>query len=489
MEQNVQENADHPSKKQPHLEMDKFERLMKEANEELYPGCKKFSKVSFLLHIYRTKCMFKWSNESFNSLLGLLKDALPEGYELPSSFYETKKIIEDLGLKYEKIHACPNDSSDGFNPFGTMRRVHSTWQVILLPYNLPPWMCMKQEFFILSLLIPEPKAPGNNIDVFLQPLIEELNELWDVGIEKYDTSTKEMFHMRATLMWPINDFRAYGTLSGWSTSGRFACPSCNINTHYRRITYEIRLAPCTISGSQVLNQVKDIKFTLGKSSEGVRGVRNHTWKKRSYLPYWEYNLDMKIRSRLWPQYRASRRTYLPPTYFTMSSKEKELFYEVLENAKFPHGYSSNIARWIRKRKLSGLKTHFCHVIIQELLPIALRRSTDKIISFVLIELCTFFRVLCSKVLKLDELKLLEERFPEILSTMEKLFPPGFFTIMVHLVTHLATEARLAGPVHYRWMYPIESEHIAEIKRSHRKRHLNQHQLDCLIHFQSGSRKK
>jgi len=109
MEQNVQENADHPSEKQPHPEMDKFERLMKEANEELYPGCKKFSKLSFLLHIYRTKCMFKWSNESFNSLLGLLKDALPEGYELPSSFYETKKIIEGLGLKYEKIHACPND--------------------------------------------------------------------------------------------------------------------------------------------------------------------------------------------------------------------------------------------------------------------------------------------------------------------------------------------------------------------------------------------
>ncbi|KAH0730063.1 hypothetical protein KY289_001251 [Solanum tuberosum] len=63
---------------------------------------------------------------------------------------------------------------------------------------------------------------------------------------------------------------------------------------------------------------------------------------------------MKISPRLWPQYRAGRRTYLPPTYFTMSSKEKELFYEVLENAKFPHGYSSNNARWIRKRKLSGL---------------------------------------------------------------------------------------------------------------------------------------
>ncbi|XP_038986541.1 uncharacterized protein LOC120112028 [Phoenix dactylifera] len=39
--------------------------------------------------------------------------------------------------------------------------------------------------------------------------------------------------------------------------------------------------------------------------------------------------------------------------------------------------------------------------------------------------------------------------------MEKIFPPGFFTIMVHLLIHLAAEAKLGGPVHYRWMYPIE----------------------------------
>ncbi|XP_020080553.1 uncharacterized protein LOC109704196 isoform X3 [Ananas comosus] len=36
-----------------------------------------------------------------------------------------------------------------------------------------------------------------------------------------------------------------------------------------------------------------------------------------------------------------------------------------------------------------------------------------------------------------------------------IFPPRFFTVMVHLVIHLASEARIAGPVHYRWMYPIE----------------------------------
>ncbi|XP_049358859.1 uncharacterized protein LOC125823536 [Solanum verrucosum] len=349
VEPNLTENSACTSGNQTHQEMDKFEQLMKEANEELYPGCKKFSKLSFLLHIYRTKCMFKWSNESFDSLLGLLKDVLPEGEKLPPSFYETKNIVEGLGLKYEKIHACPNDcmlfrkefasndvneckicgasrwknnakkipakvlrysefardprnvrlglSSDGFNPFGTMQTVHSTWPVILMPYNLPPWMCMKEEFSILSLLILGPKSPGNNIDVFLQPLIEELNELWSVGVETYDASTKETFQMRAALMWTINDFPAYGTLSGWSTYGPFACPSCNINTHFKRLnhgrkfcfighrrflksshkyrndaksfdgTKETRHAPCAISASQVLDQVKDIKFTLGQSSE------------------------------------------------------------------------------------------------------------------------------------------------------------------------------------------------------------------------------
>ncbi|XP_019237964.1 PREDICTED: uncharacterized protein LOC109218100 [Nicotiana attenuata] len=106
IEHNLQENTVHPSGNQPHPEVDKYERLMKEANEELYPGCKKFSKMSFLMHLCRTKYMFKWSNELFNALLGLLMDALPEGEKLPPSFYETKKIVEGLGLKYEKIHAC-----------------------------------------------------------------------------------------------------------------------------------------------------------------------------------------------------------------------------------------------------------------------------------------------------------------------------------------------------------------------------------------------
>ncbi|KAK3222454.1 hypothetical protein Dsin_009479 [Dipteronia sinensis] len=67
-------------------------------------------------------------------------------------------------------------ASDGFNPFGTMSISHNTWSVVLMIYNLPPWMCMKQPKFIMSLLIPGPSAPGNDIDVYLEPLIDELKD-------------------------------------------------------------------------------------------------------------------------------------------------------------------------------------------------------------------------------------------------------------------------------------------------------------------------
>ena len=66
---------------------------------------------------------------------------------------------------------------DRFNPYGNMSSTHSTWLSILISYNLPPWMCMKRSSFMLSLLIPGLTLPRNNINVYLQPLVEELKEL------------------------------------------------------------------------------------------------------------------------------------------------------------------------------------------------------------------------------------------------------------------------------------------------------------------------
>ncbi|KAL8089379.1 hypothetical protein AgCh_038991 [Apium graveolens] len=106
-------------------------------------------------------------------------------------------------------------ATDGFNPFKSMSISH-TWPVIVIPYNLPPWLCMKQDNFILFVLTQGPKEPGNKIDVYLQSLIEELKELWVDGVT-YDASKNEMFTLRASLIWTINYFPGYANLSGWST--------------------------------------------------------------------------------------------------------------------------------------------------------------------------------------------------------------------------------------------------------------------------------
>ena len=96
---------------------------------------------------------------------------------------------------------------------------------------------MKQPNFILSLLIPGPKGPGMNLDVYMQPLVEELKELWEIGVKTFDACKKESFQMRAAIMWTINDFPAYANLSGWSTRGQYACPCCGFEIGSKWLRY------------------------------------------------------------------------------------------------------------------------------------------------------------------------------------------------------------------------------------------------------------
>ncbi|XP_058768899.1 uncharacterized protein LOC131642695 [Vicia villosa] len=86
----------------------KFYKLVDDANQELYPGCEKFSSLSFTIRIYLLKCLHGWSNASFTALLELLKEAMPD-LNIPVSFNKTKSMIKDLGLDYKKIDACPNN--------------------------------------------------------------------------------------------------------------------------------------------------------------------------------------------------------------------------------------------------------------------------------------------------------------------------------------------------------------------------------------------
>lgn len=430
-------------------------------------------------------------------------------------------------------------SCDGFNPFKHMNTAHSVWPVFIHVYNLPPWMCMKKSFAFMTVLIPGPIEAGNDIDVYLQPLIAELKQLWSIqGVPTFDALLNESFSMRAALLWTINDFPAYALMSGWSTKGELACPVCGRNTRSRRLTHrrsfsymghrrflrrnhpyrrdarsfdgtvEEGEAPGRMSGSEVLQELDGLSVEFGKGDPigGKKRKRrskeddtHFNWRKKSIffdLPYWETNLlrhcldvmhieknvcelllatilnikdktkddlnsrlDLKewgIRRSLHPE-PAGEQWRLPHACYVMNASERLQFLRVLENIKVPDGYSSNISKRVNSKdvKLGGLKTHDYHVLMQELIPIAIRRVLPKNVRMVVIRLCNFYRDICAKRLLKKDVKEMKARAVTILCDLEKIFPPSFFTVMMHLTVHLAGEVALGGPVFCRWMYPTE----------------------------------
>ncbi|KAJ0965088.1 hypothetical protein J5N97_026226 [Dioscorea zingiberensis] len=165
---------------------------------------------------------------------------------------------------------------------------------------------------------------------------------------------------------------------------------------------------------------------------------------------------MGIRPDLHPIKRGEKYE-LPNACYTLSPEEKHKLCLFLKDLKVPDGFSSNISQCVnlKDHKISGLKSHDCHVLLQHLLPLAIRGMMSKSVCEPLIELSLFFNMLGAKVLRMDELEQIEAQIPKTLCKLEKIFPPSFFDVMIHLPIHLASEAKIAGPIHYRWMYPVE----------------------------------
>ncbi|XP_057719247.1 uncharacterized protein LOC130933641 [Arachis stenosperma] len=360
--------------------------------------------------------------------------------------------------------------------------MYSIWPVILIPYNLPPWLCMKQTSFILSMIIPGPKIPGNDIDIYLDPLVDELKQLWD-GVETYDANKGTIFKMCAALMWIISDFSGLKNLSGWNTYSGLACPTCNMDAKAHRLTFsrkwcymghhrflnqghkyrvdrkrfdgqvESRDPPMKYYGTDVLRQQSNLQVSFGKNptltakrrcveknicDNVVYTILNDSVKSKDNLKARKDLQSMGIRPELWPD-------------------EGD-------------GYSSNIARCvdIRQRKLYGLKSHDCHILMEQLLPILVKNALPSPVSNVIANLSSFFRELCGKAVNPMQLGALHNHVVQILCQMKMIFPPSFFIVMVHLMVHLVDELKLGGPIHYRWMYPIK-RYLGRLKQYVRNR--------------------
>ncbi|XP_076910613.1 uncharacterized protein LOC143568317 [Bidens hawaiensis] len=276
---------------------------------------------------------------------------------------------------------------------------------------------------------------------------------------------------------------------------------------------ETRLAPKPVNGDDCLHQLEDLPIhPHGKHPSHCRKKRKRdphdlNWTKKSIffkLPYWSrllirHNIDvmhveknvcenllatlLNIEGKTKDTDKARRdlkdmnilkelhlvmkndRLVKPHASYVLTRDEKKQFCNLLKSVRFPDGYVGNLAKnvIVEQGKVYGHKSHDCHVLIQRIIPIAIRPFLTKQIRDALVELSQFFKKLTEVTLHLRELKVLQEEIVNILCKLERIFPPSFFTVMVHLCVHLPQDAILGGPVQSRWMYPIE-RYLGQLKR-------------------------
>jgi hypothetical protein len=161
---------------------------------------------------------------------------------------------------------------DGVNPFKHNNTQHSTWPILMLLYNLPPFLVTKKFFVQLCILISGKDAPTPEVvDVFIKPLIEELQLLWN-GVSAQDFSKapgERRFKMRGILLWTISDYLGYGLISGICTHGHKGCAICGPQTESRSAA----------SGNMLneRNKVRGSKVIFGGRRRWLR--RNHPYRQ------------------------------------------------------------------------------------------------------------------------------------------------------------------------------------------------------------------
>ncbi|XP_078149690.1 uncharacterized protein LOC144545009 [Carex rostrata] len=374
-------------------------------------------------------------------------------------------------------------STDGMSPFGSMSSRHSTWPVLICIYNLPPWLSMKRRYIMMSLLIQGPRQPGNDIDVYLAPLIEDLQKLWRNGIRVWDAYGKEQFELRAMVFCTINDFPAYRNLSSYSTKGAKACPICEDDTQVLRLknckknvfmghrrflpinhpyckkkkkfkgNTELGVARRPLDGKGVFLLVKNLKVVFRKCA---KAPPKNIWKKKFIfweLPYWEY---LEVRHCLDVMYiEKNVCDSLIGTLLNIPGKTKDGINVRKDMVEMK--IRSKLAPQDKGQQKAYLppamctmskteKTSFCKCLYSIKVPSGYSSNIKKLVS-----------MKDMKLIVIDQLKLdpLQKEVVVTLCHLEMYFPPSFFDVMVHLVVHLVREIKICGPVFLRYMYQFE----------------------------------
>ncbi|GJV81672.1 hypothetical protein Tco_1517542 [Tanacetum coccineum] len=147
----------------------------------------------------------------------------------------------------------------------------------------------------------------------------------------------------------------------------------------------------------------------------------------------------------------------PQAAYSFTPENQKKFCQYIKGVKLPDGFGSCFKHKVTDNdtNITGLKSHDCHIMMQRLLPYGLQNYLPDNIAKPIIELSSLFKQLCSATLMEDDMLKASVKVVEILCELERIYPPAFFDIMIHLPIHLALEALEGGPIHPRWMFPFE----------------------------------
>nr|CAH65919.1 OSIGBa0102O13.10 [Oryza sativa] len=332
---------------------------------------------------------------------------------IPTKWRNIDRKFKDFGKDARNIRF--GLSTDGMNPFGVMSSGHSTWPVTMCIYNLPPWLCMKRKYIMMPIIIQGLKQPGNDIDVFLRPLVEDPKLLWKKeSVPVWDEDKQEEFNLRALLFVIINDWPALSNLSGQSNKGYKACTHCMDETestylnHCRKVVY-MGHRRFLAANHPVRKKGKHFEH---KADHRMKPKHSQHGKQR---PPWLKDLKRTVRKRG----PGTPALYTHANTATRPMLEKQLHIS-------------------RSSTLSGILGRPPHNV---------RATITKI--------CSFMNAISQKVIDPDRLEALQNDVVQCLVSFELIFPPSFFNIMTHLLCHLVKEIGILGPVFLHNMFPFE----------------------------------
>ncbi|GJS64950.1 hypothetical protein Tco_0679514 [Tanacetum coccineum] len=151
--------------------------------------------------------------------------------------------------------------------------------------------------------------------------------------------------------------------------------------------------------------------------------------------------DLKIlgiRSDLWLSQNKNGKCLKPQAKYSFTLENRKKFYQFIKGVKLPDRFRSNFKHKVTNNdsNITGLKSHDCHIMMQCLLPYGLQQYLHINIATPIIELCSFFKQICSRTLMEADMVKAQSQVVDIPYNLEQIYPPAFFDIMIHLVIHL-----------------------------------------------------